>query len=295
MVHVARAHGSRRLAERRWPRTTLWLRRVAHGFRRAWRWCRIQVPVAAVLGPQYRRSRERIEIDITYRCNLSCPNCNRSCAQAPEALDLPLARVSDFVDASIRAAKRWRSIRVLGGEPSLHPQFHQVIGELRRYTAWNPGCALVIVSNGHGPFVRAQLDRLPHDAQLEDAEGRGRTPLRFRPFNLAPRDDWRFSLADFRSGCTIMEECGTGLGPTGYFPCAVAAGIDRVLNWGGGRPTLPGDDDDMLDLSERCCAMCGLFRDGHHVSPSVRPDLVDGPTSPSWREAYASHRERRGR
>jgi hypothetical protein len=35
-----------------------------------------------ILGFEYNQALRRIEIDLTYSCNLACPNCNRSCGQA---------------------------------------------------------------------------------------------------------------------------------------------------------------------------------------------------------------------
>ena len=44
---------------------------------------RVSPDVTRVFGPRYRRSRDRIDIDITWECNLNCFHCNRSCQQAP--------------------------------------------------------------------------------------------------------------------------------------------------------------------------------------------------------------------
>ena len=70
---------------RRFPRPGsrwLWAWRVWYGLLAVWRRIRIRRVVTAVLGPQYHRSRDLIEIDITYLCNLYCNNCNRSVTQA---------------------------------------------------------------------------------------------------------------------------------------------------------------------------------------------------------------------
>src|SRR5512136_1024527 len=65
-------------------------RHVPHGVRHgigllygAYVFWRISPPATRLLGPRYRRSRDRIDIDITWDCNLRCYHCNRSCQQAP--------------------------------------------------------------------------------------------------------------------------------------------------------------------------------------------------------------------
>src|SRR5262249_20587376 len=84
---------------------------------------RVQKPVTALLGPQYRRSRDFIEIDITYACNLNCYNCNRSCEQAPTGEHMTVEQVERFVAESVAAGKQWKRIRLLGGEPTVHKNF----------------------------------------------------------------------------------------------------------------------------------------------------------------------------
>jgi len=292
---LARSTATRTFASSRAPRLPARLLRALYVLRALYRWLRVQRPLTAVLGPQYRRSRDRIEIDITYRCNLRCLNCNRSCRQAPESLDISEDRIRDFVQASLDRRLAWRSIRVLGGEPTLHPRFHEIIAELRRYTAQVPSCSLEVCTNGHGPFVAAQLARLPEDVYVESSSKEGDLQPDFRPFNLAPRDDLRYAAADFRNGCSIMESCGMGLGPGGYFPCALAAGIDRVAGDGAGRATLPHPEDSMEDLAARFCAVCGRFRDGHYVPKPLRRPLTGEPISRSWKDFYAAWRARHGR
>ncbi|HYO64978.1 MAG TPA: radical SAM protein [Archangium sp.] len=239
-----------------------------------------------MLGPQYHRSRELIEIDITYLCNLRCFNCNRSVRQAPEALHLPLAAITAFVDQSIARDKRWRRIRVLGGEPTLHPAFFELIEELRRYRQAYPDCLIEVVTNGHGEAVRSRLSQLPADIWLENSAKTSEVQPAFGPFNLAPMDDAAYRHADFRNGCAIMRDCGMGLTPLGYFPCAVAGGIARITGKGGGRSELPADEDDMTELVERHCKLCGRFRDGHYVPTNLRPALLKERMSPTWIALY---------
>ena len=100
-----------------------------------WRRIRISKTFTCICGPQYHRSRDMIEIDITYECNLHCLNCNRAVRQARESLHISMAQISRFVDESIEKRKKWQRIRVLGGEPTLHPEFRKIIEELLRYIA----------------------------------------------------------------------------------------------------------------------------------------------------------------
>lgn len=257
-------------------------------------WRRVRTTRAAtrLLGPQYKRSRDLIEIDITYACNLHCLNCNRSVTQAPEALHIAVGTISRFVDESIASGRRWRRIRVLGGEPTLHPDFRAIVDELLRFKQSYPSTIVEVVTNGHGERVRRELAELPEGLMVDNSRKESAVQPHFAPFNLAPIDDPGLASAAFSNGCAILEDCGMGLTPTGYYPCAVAGGIDRILGEGHGRATLPDDGDDMLPAVDRLCRFCGRFRDGHFVPRVLRPALEDAPMSRTWQELYAAWSER---
>lgn len=270
------------------------LRRTWYGMSRRYRALRITPAATRLLGPQYVRSRDSIEIDITYVCNLRCNNCNRSITQAPEKTHMPVAMVEDFVRDSIARSKHWRVIRLLGGEPTLHPQFSLIIETLRRYRQFAPGCDIQVVSNGFGKAVQTVLNTLPDDITIENSNKDGqRAQPAFGPFNLAPVDDPAFRSADYVNGCSIMEGCGMGLTPTGYYQCAVAGGIDRLLGGKQGYPTLPSEDDDMPELARDLCRLCGHFRDGHMIPADLRPPLLDTPKSETWVRIYADREQHR--
>lgn len=270
-----------------WPS---WMRGHVERIKALWRMPRAMKWATRLLGPQYARSRNRIEIDITYRCNLRCLNCNRSINTAPSNQSMTLGQIQQFIDDSVAVGKAWKSIRILGGEPTLHPEFRTIISMLRDYrTRHNEGCSIEVISNGHGPAVQAQLDWLPADIFIENTAKQSNVTPFFRPFSDAPIDDKRYDSADYRNGCQVISSCGMGLGPTGYFQCTVAAGIDRVMGMGIGRTRLPEDTDDMHDQMLATCRLCGRFKDGHFIPKDLRPSLREQVISPTWKKIYADY------
>ena len=266
-----------------------------YALRAPWRWARVSRFATRLLGPQYRRSRDLIEIDITYLCNLHCLNCNRSVRQAREAMHIELDAIRSFVDQSLERQKRWNRIRVLGGEPTLHPQFMEIIAELERYRAWYPACLIEVVTNGYGDRVEAQLAKLPKHIWIDNSRKRDEVQTGFRPFNEAPIDDRRYRHADFANGCAIMHDCGMGLTPLGYYPCAVAGGIERITGREHGQDRLPDDADDMQGAARALCRLCGRFQDGHYVPKNLREPLEEERISPTWQRLYAQwHAARQG-
>lgn len=248
---------------------------------------RISKTITKVIGFQYERSRKLIEIDITYVCNLKCNSCNRSCTQAPESISMTLQTVVNFVDESIGKKANWSRIRVLGGEPTLHPQFPLIINELLRYKKNNIDCIIEVVTNGYGRKVQEVLRMIPDSISIDNSyKISGKQPA-FIPFNMAPIDDRKFVFSDYRNGCSIIRDCGIGLTPTGYYPCAIAGGIDRITGQSSGRTKLPEDGDDMRDLLDRACRLCGRYKKDF-VPEKLRPLIIGTPMSVSWKKLYVN-------
>ena len=244
----------------------------------------MQAPVTWVLGPEYRRSRSRIELDITWACNLTCPNCNRSCPQAPTTDRMRVEQVRQFVKESRVAGQRWERIRLLGGEPTLHPEFADIIAVLIAYKReFSPETVLEISTNGYGSAVAARIAALPPEVSVNNSHKEPGVQPEFAAFNIAPQDLPAYRGVSWKNGCSIITSCGFGLTPKGYYPCAIAGGIDRIFGGDRGRTSLPSQDDDMVDLLEEFCPKCGHFQRGAHEP------LLGPVASATWTAAYAAY------
>jgi len=264
--------------------------RLIHLVRMKWWGIRTKRTMTRLLGTQFTRTREKIEIDITYACNLRCHDCNRSCRQAPENSELSLDRVADFIDESLEREIEWKRIRILGGEPTLHSRFEEILYQFSRYKSAFPRCRMEVVTNGHGRHVKRKLLLVPPFFHIENTMKESDIQPFFYSFNLAPKDNPRHRNTDFTNGCSNIVDCGIGLTPTGYYPCAIAGGIDRVAKWNLGRGSIPEEDDNMHDLLEKFCGQCGRFESRKFTSPELIPPYDPGKTSQSWEEIYETWR-----
>lgn len=254
-------------------------RRLALDF---YQFLRCQRPVVRRLGRPFALSRRYVEMDLTYRCNLRCRNCNRSCTQAPSQRDLPMAQIEAFIRQSTSEGRVWERIRLLGGEPTLHPEFMRIVDRLRDYRSQaNAQMRIVVCTNGNGNRVRRQINHLPGDIDIKNTMKGSRQRL-FRPFNVAPMDRPQNRWADYSCGCRILEDCGMGLTPQGYYPCAVAGAIDRIFDLGRGRAHLPHVGTDIRGDLAIFCRLCGHFG---FAWPTRRSRM-----SPTWVKAYGCHR-----
>lgn len=258
---------------------------------------RVSYPSTLIQGPQFHPVDDMIEIDLTYRCNLKCIGCNRSCRQAPDDIDISTTQVLKFIDESKSANRKWKRIRILGGEPTLHPDIEWIMGELAEYQANHlPNIILELVTNGHGDDIQKKLLKLPSCVKITNTHKESPFGNRFENFNNAPKDDLRFTFTDYSNGCWIMQECGLGMTPYGFYQCAIAGGIDRVIGYDIGLKHIPSSNDDYKLLKGQMrslCRWCGHFQTGNKIPTAERQEILESFYSRSWKNAYLSFHDRK--
>lgn len=248
---------------------------------------RVQRPLTRLLGPQFRPNSHKIEIDITYACNLKCFNCNRSCGQAPSVERMTVSQIRRFLDESRATGRSWDAIRLLGGEPTLHPDFFEILNLMLEYKEHDsPRTCIEVTSNGFGSRVNKIITRIPDGIFVHNTKKSGVQNTNFFSFNIAPVDRREYAMADYTNACWVADECGMGLTPFGYYPCAVAGSIDRVFGFDLGMKQLAPENEKFTEALQTFCRMCGMFK--RLAEPPVDRPFV----SQVWDEAYTRYREK---
>jgi len=194
---------------------------------------------------------------------------------------MTVAQIEKFVRESVDKKISWERIRILGGEPTLHLHLRDILNILSDYKKkYSPRTAIVIFSNGFGQQVQTVLLSLPGEIEVFNT-AKKHVYQQFRCFNLAPVDSCLYRWSDYTNGCAVIANCGIGLTPSGYYPCIVAGGIDRIFGLNKGRYNVPDNNDDMRDQLKVFCKLCGHFRP---------PKISDQEKmSHTWKRAYKKY------
>ena len=230
-------------------------------------------------------NKHAIEIELTTRCTLACYNCDRSVRQAPSNEDISIEQIKKFIDESIRLNWKWKNMTLIGGEPTLHPSFFEVLEVMKQYKDFHPSCTFLLSTNGYGKTVTDILSQLPDWVQVRNSSKISNSNT-FDTYNVAPIDSDTFKKHDFSKGCWICEDCGLGLTRYGFYPCGAGASIDRVFGFDIGIKKLGLVDDTLLrEQLNLLCGYCGHFK-GNDVEQKVTAEVM----SKTWRNAYNKYK-----
>jgi hypothetical protein len=233
-------------------------------------------------------NKKSIEIELTTRCPLSCFNCDRSVRQAPSDECISVEQITRFVEESIEVNWQWDYIKLFGGEPTLHPQFFEIVDIVKRYKDFNPRCVIEVGSSGYGPSVNQALSRLPDWVRLVNSRKESNIN-NFISYNIAPIDLEEYKDADFAKGCWVTEFCGMGLTRYGYYPCGAGASVDRVFGFDIGHKKLSSFSDVTLrDQLKTLCRFCGRYK-GSYGGKMITEEII----TESWRKAYERYMEKK--
>ncbi len=193
-----------------------------------------------------------------------------------------MAQIERFVQESKAQGRQWKRIRLLGGEPTLHPEILDIIRILLDYRRdFMPSMVLVLTTNGFGDQVNEVLKAVPPEVVIENTHKKS-TSNPFDTFNVAPVDLPEYRGVDYTNACHMTHMFAIALTRYGYYSCGAGAGIDRVTGRDIGRKTLPPMNDPMTEQLDVFCRLCGHFK--HHVH-STHKELM----SPSWQKIYANY------
>ena len=167
--------------------------------------------------------RINLEMQLTLRCQISCPNCNRLIGRLPDQGtqdDMSTEQVLRFVNQIANSPVKVKRLKLLGGEPLLHPQFDKVY--LLLAAAVGEGLIQKVKIESNGILPR------PDVPPCEGIHWAGKPFSRKRhlPACWSPTD---LQLPTPNAPCSMPRICGVSLDAYGYSLCSVCSRMLSVF------------------------------------------------------------------
>jgi hypothetical protein len=206
-------------------------------------------------------------INFTFACNLACVGCDRASFIKPQhSPPMTRERLGRFLDEVKSTGIELKRMRIVGGEPTLHPDFLEMTAMLLRYAEDTEyRCNVRIFSNHYTQRTRDLLDEVHRrHPKLQMMGEHKRKSAVFPPMTryeyVSPKDagihcPWP---------CTNMGsrgKCGSGVDQVGYSLCPTAGPIDASLGLGARAETIRQmlDPEFVRWQAETVCSRCGQF------------------------------------
>ena len=219
------------------------------------------IPQQGLQGVMNVPKQRALELDITYECNMSCLQCNRGLGMFPSNEMMSIHQIEKILNESASMEQPFLNIRILGGEPTLHHYFMDILKILDRYNNQVNNCTITLwTSNGKN---MQKIKKLPQwikiHASLNKTKFGGEN---FDTFLAAPIDYIGLHDKNYLNGCGQIApgKCGVGISPLGVYVCPVAASIDRILGLNIGLKKLKDiSDESFRKQCNQLCRYCGHF------------------------------------
>lgn len=230
--------------------------------------------------PRRRRSRRCVYlINLTYRCNQQCEFCNRHLdfkTYDPAVYDVTMDQVEEFC---IKLTdKPITKLKISGGEPSLHPQFREMVERIG---------AFGIAKNA---LVRLNTNARRRIAPIKGIQVMRRRNKIHQPHLVSPLD---YGVMSHQVGpkhlCDIATRCGRGFEAKGWTFCALAGPMAELLNkdvWHKDPYEIPD-----MGVCRHCIWGCN-WRMRFIFGISVYMGIIPYP-SPFWAQAMGVEAKRR--
>jgi len=232
---------------------------------------------------------ETIQIEVTNACVHQCSNCTRLCGHHKN----PFFMNWETYERAVASLEGFDGIiGIMGGEPTLHPEFkrfalhlrdkhsmadnlnaaRQPLDDFLKYTR-NKHNAYRVLNRDKGPGLWTSITKkyyeyfeLIQDTFVFQCLNDHTNPSYHQPIMVTraelgiPDKEW----LELRDNCWIQNTWSASITPKGAFFCEVAAALDMLFDGPGGWPIEPGwwkrKPEDFTDQLH-WCEMCGVALD----------------------------------
>jgi hypothetical protein len=207
-----------------------------------------------------------IELDITDFCNMKCFMCSRGCdLNNIKKGMLSISDIEKFLKESVDIDYKWKIIRIIGGEPTIHPDFIKIIDIIYDYKIkHNPDLKIWLTTNGVTEKSRQLAAAVAERLFFLDATGKvageyvnpGFWSPYMKPADLGITIDEQFMIR-----CIAPSEYAMSLTSAGYCICGCHSSVFlRIL----GKDSEMKSVKDLLNTEKftkqmkELCSICGF-------------------------------------
>lgn len=250
----------------------------------------------------------KAEVHLVYGCNLACKNCNRiSFLHEPHTPDMTVDDMTSFLNQA-RELDWYPAILLIGGEPTLHPDFYELCRLSREFA--DEGLKRGLGYEGREGLVQLWSNQLTQESRDLCAKVRSELSISVNDETAKTRslvlsiDDIYVSPLDFGLGTRphcwnhSSEICGISVDAAGYSPCAIGGAVDGILGLGFRTKRLADlfDEEKVQAITREMCGHCGNAISTIGLPNCTIEDwrgLVEScekwhgmRVSPTWKKAY---------
>ena len=237
-----------------------------------------------------------IQIELTNACIHQCSNCTRFCGHHKT----PFFMDSDTFKKAVLSLKDFPGmVGIMGGEPTLHPDFPELMEFYRENIPETTNHKLLQPVKNIGTFRNENLNHLSARRGIWTSLGKGY----YRNFELI-QDTFPYQCINdhqnpglhqsllisrkelgiddeewvkLRDECWIQNLWSASITPKGAFFCEIAAALDMLFDGPGGWPIEPGwwkrtpdEFGDQLQWCELCAACLAVPR----IEAKLKTDII---------------------
>ena len=271
----------------------------------------------------------RAEWHLTYKCNLSCGNCNRLSQFKPTTDDMTIDDAKSFIKQCHDIGWIPNEISLIGGEPTLHKDFDEFVELALGFVNGDKGDVVSVWSNMYGKIPNEAFKRWNevkddschgmelfwgsepkrkhlkwHGATVKDKSVNFLKGMTISPkdmgLDICPPDREGNDFGHDFKGCYQHSAygCGISVDSVGYSICAMGGAIDGMLELGVRTKDLSKLFDKEFALKQTCdlCDNCGFQyeRRTNQINWELQDNIkVVNHThmSPTWYNALIKRKE----
>lgn len=235
---------------------------------------------------------KHLKVNITYVCDMGCPNCNRATRHCPSnhGENLTPEQFAHMLSESARVNYPWARMVLTGGEPSMHPKISDMIDVMMDYKhSHNPNMYACVCTYHHPRFFhKLEEAKVKHpDLVIQDTQKEKPRIHRYATY-VAPIDDPRYGPDHPYNGCHHGGHlCGLCYDYQGFHACVCGAAISKVFGFDIAIKNIEDlNRDNFMRQYQTLCARCGYYK-------PARAHGTREPMSAVWKKAVAEYKLRR--